>query len=177
MRIFLDMDGTLCNFIGAFKELSKGIHPTEYENKHGKNTVFKLIDPLGAKYWADMDWLPEGKKLYNYVISNYDINDVYILSAPSRENSSRIGKMQWIKKHTPEIKKNNIILDKYKYKYIINDKDILIDDMEKYIKPWVKHGGTAIKFENNFNAVKKELKELKKIMENKLLAFKKFCLT
>ena len=36
--------------------------------EHGKDKFWGFIDKLGTKFWSQMPWMPEGKKLFNYIM-------------------------------------------------------------------------------------------------------------
>jgi len=153
-KIFFDMDDTIVDFTNGFKRVS-GMSPDDYEKKHGDNSIFRdIISPMGANYWKNLLWLKEGEKVFNYALKNPNL-DIYILSAPSRDNSSKIGKMEWLSKNT-SIPKSKIILDRNKGQYVTDPSDILIDDRDKYLKTWK---GVRIKFVND---AKKAIAEIEK---------------
>jgi len=84
-KIYCDMDGVLCDFEKQFIKFF-GMTPDEYDAEHGRTAFWKAIDDAGVRYWAGMDWMPEGKKLWSY-IEKYKPT---LLTAPSYDDSSRI---------------------------------------------------------------------------------------
>jgi hypothetical protein len=80
-----------------------------------------------------------------------------ILSAPSQEESSKIGKRVWKKNNLPDAK---MILTpaRFKQKYAGENK-ILIDDMERNIQQWRDKGGIGILHTSAADTIK-QLKEL-----------------
>ena len=92
-KIYCDMDGVLTNFESRFEHFS-GMHPQEYEKKYGIEQFWHLIDTkIGVRFWVGMDWMPEGKRLWDF-IKPYKPD---LLTSPSRHNSSRLGKQLWAK--------------------------------------------------------------------------------
>jgi len=158
-KIYLDMDGTLVDFVKQFKNYSGGIDPTVYENEHGKNSLFTdIINKEGKNWWATMPWLKNGKSLYNELMKKYP-NNLYVLTAPTPEKSCVEGKKEWVSKNL-KIPPNKVILDKEKYKYD-NEWSILIDDMPKYRKMFKR--GIALDANDNY---KKILKNVDAIYDN-----------
>jgi len=84
--IYSDMDGVLVDFNERFKRFSNGVPPTEYEQKFGKDKFWEIIDGTGVRFWVGMDWMSDGKQLWNY-IKEYNPT---LLSSPSRSNYSRM---------------------------------------------------------------------------------------
>lgn len=148
------MDGVLCDFEKRFKEFSKGLSPKEYENKYGKEEFWNLIDEkIGVRFWVGIPWMPEGKKLWNY-IKKYNPT---LLSAPSRNNESRLGKRLWVKNNLPGTK---LVLSSAKNKpNYAESNHILIDDRKSTIDSWRSKGGIGILFKSTDQVIS-ELKEL-----------------
>jgi len=111
-RLYCDMDGVLCNFDERFMQMLnnrdfggkqyrseelKGIEsPSDFESKMGAEEFWRFIDEIcGKKFWSEMDWTPGGSNLWN-VISQYNPT---LLTSPSRNMISRIGKRSWAKSH------------------------------------------------------------------------------
>ncbi len=82
--------------------------------------------------------MPGGKELWAYL---KPFNPI-LLSAPSREESSRIGKAVWVKHKIPGTK---LILRYAKQKQqLATPKSILIDDRQINIDQWEAAGGVGI---------------------------------
>lgn len=153
--IFCDMDGVLTNFPKSFKELDgneRRLEPNEFEAEYGRNKFWEIIGHAGEEYWSEMEWMPDGKELWEQLKPFKPT----ILSAPSRDPKSRTGKHKWIlsnlnitqnfytinpKKWKPGYK---IILNSQKHLFVRNEYDILIDDTPRKIEKWNAAGGTGI---------------------------------
>jgi hypothetical protein len=136
-KIYCDMDGVLCDFEKRFEDLT-GESPKSFKGTHGINEFWKVIDNDGVKFWRGMPWMPDGQILYNY-IKKYNPT---LLSSPSWDESSKIGKRLWVKKHTPGTKLI-LVPRMYKQDYSLK-KRILIDDLEVTIEEWNAKGGIGI---------------------------------
>jgi hypothetical protein len=149
-KIFVDMDGVLVDFEDGYERLTgkniKGNHVK------GDATFWQPITDAGIKFWAGLKWMPDGKELWSY-IKPYNPE---ILSAPSREESSKIGKHVWIKNNIPGVK---LILRSAERKQELAEPNaILIDDKEDNIQQWKDAGGIGIRFistEQTINDLKK----------------------
>ena len=149
-NIFCDMDGVLTDFDRAYQELT-GID-LGGEHKNDKN-FWEPISKAGVKFWSEMHWNPDGKELWDY-ISKYEPK---ILSAPSRENSSRVGKHEWMKNHLPGVE---LILRSAEHKRdFAAPNSILIDDRADNIAGWIESGGIGILHTSTADTINK-LKEL-----------------
>ena len=154
LRIFCDMDGVLCNFDDAFAKLNaEGLKPTDYTTKYGKGSVWPMISEAGSKFWSEMEWMPDGQKLWEELFKY----EPTILSSPSRDYSSIAGKMKWIHtnlginqekpvtKNKDWDKDTRIILSQHKHLYVVPDTIcILIDDTISKVEKWADAGGIAI---------------------------------
>ena len=171
--LYCDMDGVLCNFDSRFLQVLgdigkkhysiKGItSANDFEEKYGKEEFWKFIDKtVGLGYWVGMDWTPSGPKLWN-IIEKYK---PILLTSPSRDNNSRLGKSLWVKNHIP----GTPIVFKYsKAKYeMATPTSILIDDRMDTIKSWREAGGIGIYHPTNTRNIDKVIKQLVDVYEGK----------
>lgn len=134
-KIYCDMDGVLLDFERAYQELT-GI---DIKGQHldGKS-FWRPINKAGVKFWSEMKWKTDGKELWDY-IKQYKPK---LLSAPSSEDSSRVGKHEWVERELPSVP---LLLRSAKYKKDFADENsILIDDREDNINGWREKGGIGI---------------------------------
>jgi len=151
--IYCDMDGVLCDFDKRFMEFSNGIPPSQYENEFGKKAFWELISKKGVGFWVGIPWMPDGKQLWNYIKPH----NPSLLSAPSREESSRLGKRLWVRNNIPGTK---LILRQAEQKQeFASPNAILIDDRTSNIQQWRDKGGIGI-MHTSANETIKQLKEL-----------------
>jgi hypothetical protein len=136
--IYSDMDGVITDFDERFMKYSKGIPPSQYESKNGKEAFWDLITKEGVKFWVGMDWMSDGRTYWDYIKKYNPI----LLSAPSREESSRLGKRLWVKKNLPGTKLM-LAYAKDKQKEAAPN-HILIDDRKSNIDEWRANGGIGI---------------------------------
>ena len=154
--IFCDMDGVLVDFEKGYYDLTKH-HTNEFPK--GDNRFWELIPSgkEGAIFWATLPWMPDGPELWRY-IKRYK---PYILTAPSMDPSSRVGKEAWCKINiNNQYKKLYFKPAKYKSDFAGPNR-ILIDDREDTIASWNAKGeiGTGILHTSAANTIK-ELKKL-----------------
>lgn len=143
-KIYCDMDGVLADFESGYEELT-GID-LRGEFKKGDD-FWDPIKVAGVGFWAGLKWMPDGQELWDYL---KPFNPV-LLSAPSREQSSRIGKHVWVKHKIPGTK---LILRYAKQKQeLATPESILIDDRQVNIDQWEAAGGIGILHTSTANTI------------------------
>lgn len=153
-KIYCDMDGVLTDFDNQFKRYV-GVSPSVYDKTHSQSEFWGEIEKAGIAYWIGMEWMPQGKKLWNY-IKNFDVE---ILSAPSRSKLSVDGKKIWVKTMLKPTPKLNLVRAVEKQKFA-NPNSILIDDKEENVNQWISAGGIGILAKrDNIDSVIQKLKK------------------
>lgn len=170
-QIYCDMDGVLTDFEARFYQILKKVgkkyyskeelegitRPKHFEKKFGQGEFWKLIDEQGEDFWAGMEWMPNGQALWDF-ISPYNPN---ILSSPSKDNSSRLGKRMWIRQNLSPAPKEIIFKKAEDKQQYAAPNHILIDDKPSNISEWKAKGGIALEVKDgNIQPVIKALKEL-----------------
>jgi hypothetical protein len=154
LKIFCDLDGVLTNWFKAFRdlgpEITKGLEGNVYEEKYGREKLWKIIAEHGKlEFWSEMEWMPNGKELWNYV-KKYNPT---ILSTPARNKLSKDGKKIWVARELGENVPIILIKDKWKH---ADTESILIDDYDKKINDWVNLGdGIGILHTSTEDTIKK----------------------
>ena len=154
--IFCDMDGVLVDFDEGYKQLT-GMS-THHVDAQGKKEFWKAFrqgledkDISEESYWANLDWQPGGKELWDYIAPYKP----YVLTAPavnfdlpdnqrySQEyNESMKGKLNWVQR-LPNMRKIYFAAAKNKPKFA-RPNNILIDDRKDTIDAWNANGGVGI---------------------------------
>lgn len=150
------MDGVLTDFESRFDHFA-GTTPKEYEKQYGTPAFWELIDvKIGVRFWVGMDWMPQGKQLWDF-IKPYKPD---LLTSPSRDNNSRLGKNLWVKNNLNPKPKTIFAYSKDKQRYA-KENAILIDDKKSNIDEWAAKGGIAIRCKDgDVSHVITKLKEL-----------------
>jgi len=132
----------VCRVSTQSTEEAFGMPPREFEEGFGTEMFWKKIEERGVGFWRGMEWMPGGQELYNR-ISQFDH---YLLSSPSRSETSKIGKHMWKKDNTPGTKL--ILARSYNKKNYADKSNILIDDRESNIQQWRDAGGIGILYKS-----------------------------
>lgn len=110
-RIFIDMDGVLCNYDKKAAET-----PTYKKDRYGECHGI-------PGFYRDLEPMPGAIEAWNWLYENFD---VYIASSPSWSNpSSWIDKRLWVANHLGPTAKKRLILTHNKG---LLEGNILIDD-------------------------------------------------
>jgi hypothetical protein len=150
--IYCDMDGVLVDFEKGYYDLT-GIHTKQYVK--GDNAFWQPISDAGAAFWANLPWMPDGPELWRY-IKRYKPN---ILSAPSQDPSSRVGKEAWCKMHINNQYRKLFFASRGMKQMFAEPNRILIDDMEQTTNEWSAKGGIGIHHTSATNTIA-QLKKL-----------------
>lgn len=153
IRIMLDMDGVLCDYDTRIDKLNG-------RKANGKSN-WEYLAQIGSTFWSEMEWMPEGKKLYTKLleyIQDKENVELGILSAIFLKCGKQ-GKIEWLKNNCPEIPEKNIIICEkgcMKYEHADNN-SILVDDTEENVLLYEEYGPAIlfINAEQAFNDIKK----------------------
>ena len=133
------MDGVLVDFDKGYEKL------TGIDIKGTFHETTKFWDPInkaGKKFWVDLEWTKDGKELWDY-IKQYKPK---LLSAPSRQDDSRVGKHEWVERELPGVP---LLLRSAKHKKdFATPTSILIDDRIVNVEGWIDAGGIGILHES-----------------------------
>lgn len=125
INVYCDMDGVIADFEGQPKALER------FQTEKG---FFKQLTPIN-------------KEGLQALLTNPYIN-LFILSASPNKQADK-DKIQWLKYHYPQIKKNHIIIMRVgqnKANFIKTESGILLDDYGKNCQEWIESGkGQSIK--------------------------------
>ena len=147
LKIYCDMDGVLVDFNKRFGELSAW-GPEKFIEKNGLDEFWELIDGRGVGFWVGMEWMEDGKQLWNTLKENFEVE---LLSSPSRAENSRLGKRLWVRNHKLGAKLN-LAYSKNKKKYAAPN-HVLIDDRKDNIEDWENAGGVGILHTSTENTI------------------------
>jgi len=157
--VYVDLDGVIVDWQSGFKRISGGLTGDEYETKYGKVPSMELIKSQGVEWWANLEWMPDGKDLWKHINDNF-VN-VKILTATGRPGGytsmARKGKEIWMKNNLPGFPdKDKIIVGRKGEKAQFSKPgDILIDDTPKNVDDWIQAGGIGILHKNAMSTMSK----------------------
>jgi hypothetical protein len=144
--IYVDLDGVLVDFDSGFKSISGEIDKVNYIKKNGIENFWKLINSHGQKWWENLNWMPDGEKLWSAIKNK----NVKVLTSGSTRNTGTMainGKKKWVADHLGPIETIVVNSSREKQKYA-RFGDILIDDLSSNISEWTVKKGTGILHRN-----------------------------
>jgi 5'(3')-deoxyribonucleotidase len=164
VRIYVDMDGVLANFMhgalslfGKESLLEKGAWPEAITD------VTKAIGISGEEFWAEVlhhgvgFWENLGRygwtKPFIKDLEKASGGEVYILSSPGHgllAGQAIHGKMIWLCKHLPKYGYEHFIFTREKY-LLARPGAILIDDFSEAVDKFGEAGGYGILFRMPWN--------------------------
>jgi phosphoglycolate phosphatase-like HAD superfamily hydrolase len=147
-KIYCDMDGVLVDFDKQFTDSISPWNPKKFIEKNGLDEFWKEIDERGVGFWVGMNWMEDGKELFEFITSNFEVE---LLSSPSRSETSRLGKRLWVRNHKLGVKLN-LAYSHNKQKYAAPN-HILIDDRKDLIEEWESQGGIGILHTSTKNTI------------------------
>jgi len=171
-QIFLDMDGIFVDFDAGVRErYNNDWHPTEWAIPYREfGTTFKEfwdgIDFPG--FWRGLPWTEDGKRIRSIIEPMRPI----ILTCAVLPYAMP-GKMQWLKKHWPDVikEKRVIITAGHEAKAAVSGPGkILIDDKNENIDEWNEAGGTGILYPRPWNKLAGTPYPLEYLMSSLMLA-------
>ena len=150
MKIFLDQDGVLADFVGG---ACKAHNRTLYDKPEhlGKFDMEKLwgmsaqefwIPTNNFDFWFNLEKTPEADAIVELAIDAVGVKNIAMLTSPSLDPSCVPAKRAWMEKHYPQLTKTMIF--SWGKGMIGGPGRILIDDRDRNIDDWYMAGGEGI---------------------------------
>lgn len=161
MKIFLDLDGVLVDFIRAACEvLSTPYPPTNYDwCKKNSEDWDKLNKASGCLFFEFLDWMPDGKEILQIVENVVKPKNIYLLTTSMPNSRSVTGKLLWIKRELPQYY-NRTIFTYAPKSLLAKSNHILIDDKDDNVVEFNKAGGKAILVPRPWNRNRKYINNI-----------------
>jgi 5'(3')-deoxyribonucleotidase len=151
-KVFLDMDGVLVDFVSGACAAHGMPNPYKVDpiKSRGEWGIEALLGvspamfwkPLGFEFWANLDWMPDGREILKQVEFFVDIENICILTSPCDTPGCIDGKREWIKNNIPEYRKQ--ILVGAAKQFVAGPGKVLIDDYQNNTDKFIDHGGEAV---------------------------------
>jgi hypothetical protein len=140
-KIYLDMDGVLCNFERRYFELYKEL-PGSMRDRKEFNVHWH--DFIATKQFETLDWYPGGKELYEFITSlGVPVEILSSSGGKTRHDEVKKQKKVWLKRNNINLPANIVPGRALKVDYA-KPNTILIDDTEDVIGDFNGAGGIGI---------------------------------
>jgi len=149
MKVLLDLDGVLADFVGAACRLHSRPNPyleSESLGNYGIQELLGIPDDLfwkdmGEEFWASLDLLPDAREIVSLLERYHGVKNICILTSPVRTPGCTRGKMRWIEEHFPQFRRSFLIGPAKEF--CAHENSILYDDYEQNILRFATAGGAA----------------------------------
>ena len=151
-KIYLDMDGVLCDFESRYEKLFGELPAYSREMKEWSTNWDKFVE---SEQFKTLEWHPGGQTLLKMIIDTGI--DFEILSSSGGKKHHDIvedQKKQWLQSNNILVKANIVPGRKNKAKFA-NSRSVLIDDTPDVIDSFNAAGGYGILHKNASDTVKK----------------------
>jgi len=166
MRILLDMDGVLVDFVGGAAKAHGWTHdqlvqvwpPGQYEIAEPMGLTldefWQPINETGEQFWLQLEPLPWIHDILHLLVTIETVTGVdwYIATTPSHHSSSYSGKVKWLQEFFGQ-DFDRFILTGHKHLLAGNGQTVLIDDNRSNVDKFVRAGGEALLFPARWNAL------------------------
>lgn len=161
-RVLLDMDGVLVDFLGGACRLHNKTYeglPHDPDNQPEQKpwdieplfemTPPELWDPMGREFWANLDPLPHAFEVVDILTKRFGEENICLLTSPVRTDGCIDGKMDWIRKHLPQFKRQFLVGPAKQF--AASAQHVLVDDHAKNIEAFKDAGGHVFMFPAPWN--------------------------
>lgn len=144
-KIYLDLDGVVCDFNKRFKEIY-GVGPDEPNAKKNFSNFFTNF--IKDQHFATLDLLPGALTLVEY-LKNLPIPTEILSSTGRPEGYLEVSRQKgvWLDTHNIPFKQN-FVPGKELKKNFATPSSLIIDDTLSVIDDWKQAGGIAIHHKN-----------------------------
>lgn len=147
MKVLLDVDGVLANFVQGACDLHGVENPYLRKDSAGHYDIVKLLgmpdkefwEPLGQDFWADLPKMEHADTIVELLELTYGRDNICILTKPCKTVGCADGKRIWLRKHYPQF---HYLIGSSK-SWCAHQGSILFDDFAKNISRFRQANGRA----------------------------------
>lgn len=151
MRVYLDLDGVLCDMMRHAAEWHQLEYPDvwppgQYDlqvalgHRGTRSEFWKHLD--GEEFWATVPWMADGQLMLDTVERLVGPSNITIMTSPTIDPGCAKGKVMWIQKHIPQYRRRFAVTP-CKEEFASPDK-ALVDDSDEKIQKFQAYGGYGI---------------------------------
>jgi 5'(3')-deoxyribonucleotidase len=161
-RILLDMDGVLVDFLGGACQLHGKTYDGHPHDPAGQTeqkpwnieplfemTAPELWNPMGRDFWFDLEPLPWCHEVVATLTAKFGEDNICLLTSPIRTDGCIDGKMDWIRKHLPQFRRQFLVGPAKQF--AASPRHCLVDDHTKNVEAFKDAGGHTFLFPAPYN--------------------------
>jgi len=163
VKILLDMDGVLVDFVGGACRAHGVADPYETAAGQGEYDMARLFgiprgefwEPMRCRqFWVDLEPTDDCAAILHAVIRAVGFDNVCLLTNPCTTPEAASGKMEWIKRYLPAFL-DRFLIGPAKH-FCAGQHTILIDDYDQNIRTFSDAGGGVILVPRPWNSAHME---------------------
>jgi 5'(3')-deoxyribonucleotidase len=149
VKILLDMDGVLADFVGGISKAHGRPSPFDDPQHHGKYEmteiwgmeVAEFWKPTDEEFWASLEPTSEATEIVRLATDAVGTENVCLLSSPCAHLGCVPGKLRWIERHFPQFKRRFLFGPRKEFCAAPNR--LLIDDWDQNVAYFTAANGNA----------------------------------
>ena len=149
MKIFLDQDGVIADFVGGASKVH-GVPPPSSPIQWDLAKLWGMAEeefwaPIdNLEFWSNLPKTPEADELVEFAVNRVGRENVAVLTAPSFGPFCPIGKRAWMRKNFPFLESRMIFAGPKTKQFIAGPGKVLIDDKDSNVAEWTKAHGIGV---------------------------------
>ena len=178
MNCFIDLDGVLTDFVKQMCRVHGEEDPYKeysYLGQYDLAKIWQMSDtefwhPANkVEFWEEMPLTREAEDIVSTVIQKFGLENTAILTAPSKNPNSVVGKLNWVEENFPELRESTIVAQ---CKDFLARENVLVDDRDSNIEDFRNAGGRGILLPRAWNSQYKDRHIPLHILERELSKIK-----
>ena len=161
MKVLLDIDGVVADFVGGACRLHGVPDPYLKPENHGHYEIQDLVgihgpafwDPMGEEFWANLEPTTHMQEIVTLLTLQYGVKNICLLTSPVRTPGCIDGKMRWIRRHLPDFSRRFLVGPAKEF--CAHENSILFDDSESNVRKFEAAGGRTFLVPGLWNSLHK----------------------
>ena len=177
MNLLLDMDGILVDLqygllsyhkrLDIYNNYPIGIYDLCKVLNITQNELF-VCDSID--FWANLPKTPDFDEIINICTFYFTLDQIFIVTKPTNSTYSINGKIAWMEKYLPYLRKN-LVFTSHKYLLVGHKDNLLVDDYDKNVESFIQNGGEAFLYPRPWNRKYKSIQNSIKLLQEAIHSF------
>jgi len=159
MKILLDMDGVLVDFVAGICKWFNKPYPYDLPESKGVWDVDRLLGIRpeefefclnNARFWRELLWTNDGTKIFNAAYKCAGEENMFLITNPDGASYRYLGKADWVRKNLGHLWLDRTIMVKDK-SLLAGPGRVLIDDKDSNVDDFLANGGEALLINRPWN--------------------------